>query len=118
MVGGMMEGFEISCIGRYQDSFGLRTPLEQVGVSRVFTELVFRVNHVVAAFSGQPLVNPTDVFVEQKSASRSLHGFFGVQGFFSHVLERCSIFRFERPHLVNVSVIVGERFIHVCKGHI
>ena len=65
VVGGMVEGFEIPCIVRYQDSLGLRTPLDQVGVSRVFTELVFRLNHVIAAFPEQALEILTDVFVEQ-----------------------------------------------------
>ena len=71
------EGFEISCIVRYQDSLGLRTPLDQVGVSLVFTELVFRLDHVLGPFSEQPLENPTDVFVEHNLPRAHFTGSLG-----------------------------------------
>ena len=58
-------------------SVTLGTPLHQVGVTRAFTELVFRLDNVVAPLLKQSFEYPPDVFVKQNLRSRHWTVSFG-----------------------------------------
>ena len=65
-----VEWLEIFCIIRHQNSPRLVTPLHQLVVTRVFTELVFGLNHVVAALSEKSFEDSPHMFVKQNLRPR------------------------------------------------
>jgi hypothetical protein len=61
----MMQWLEIFCVVRQKDGVILTTPLDQVGVTRMFAKPVFCLFDIVSALSEKSLENPTNMFVEQ-----------------------------------------------------
>ena len=66
----VMEWLEIFCVVRQEDSVTLTTPLEQLGVTRVFPKPIFRLLNGMAALSGKAFKDPANVFVEEDLRTR------------------------------------------------
>ncbi len=72
-----VERLEILRVVRQQDDTVLDAPGEEVRVSRVFAEPVFRLLDVESPLAEQTLEHATDVFVEEETVARHLTGSFG-----------------------------------------
>jgi hypothetical protein len=74
----VVQRLEILGVVRQEDSAGLTTLLNQFGVSRVFTEPVFRLFHVIPTLSKQSLEDSANVLVEQNLCTRHCTVSFGL----------------------------------------